>query len=180
MSDAERQSAMTALEESREKFANSVKGLSEKQWKFRAAEGKWSIADVAEHLALTEGGITSLVQQQLMQSPEVETVDTAWDQKMRPVLTDRSTKVQAPEPLRPSSNFATGDAAMDAFRGSRMKTISYVQNTKDDLRHHKAPHPFLGPLDGYQWLLLLSAHTERHTAQIEEVKTSAGYPASVK
>ena len=27
------------------------------------------------------------------------------------------------------------------------------------------------------WILLLSGHAARHTAQIEEVKTSAGYPA---
>ena len=32
-------------------------------------------------------------------------------------------------------------------------------------------------LDGYQWVLLISGHSARHTAQIEEVKTSAGYPA---
>jgi hypothetical protein len=31
-------------------------------------------------------------------------------------------------------------------------------------------------LDGYQWLLLLSAHTERHTAQIAEVKAHTGFP----
>lgn len=45
------------------------------------------------------------------------------------------------------------------------------------LRGHVIPHPFLGPWDGYQWILAAGAHGARHTAQIEEVKASAGFPA---
>jgi hypothetical protein len=32
-----------------------------------------------------------------------------------------------------------------------------------------APHPALGPLNGYQWFLFLAAHEGRHTAQIREI-----------
>ena len=46
-----------------------------------------------------------------------------------------------------------------------------------DLRGHAAPHPAFRMLDGYQWILLLSGHAARHTAQIEEVKRAPGYPA---
>ena len=35
----------------------------------------------------------------------------------------------------------------------------------------------IGEVDAYQATLFLSAHTERHTKQIKEVKTTAGYPA---
>jgi hypothetical protein len=38
------------------------------------------------------------------------------------------------------------------------------------------PHPALQTIDGYQWVLLLAAHSARHTAQIDEVKGAAGYP----
>jgi hypothetical protein len=31
-------------------------------------------------------------------------------------------------------------------------------------------------MDGVQGMLMLAAHTERHVAQIEEVKQSPGYP----
>jgi hypothetical protein len=31
-------------------------------------------------------------------------------------------------------------------------------------------------MDGYQWILLVAGHTERHVLQIEEVKREAGYP----
>jgi hypothetical protein len=33
-----------------------------------------------------------------------------------------------------------------------------------------------GPLDAYQWLLLISGHTERHLAQILEVKADPNFP----
>ena len=39
-----------------------------------------------------------------------------------------------------------------------------------------APHPEMGVMDGYQWLLLIAAHCERHTAQILEIKAMPGYP----
>jgi hypothetical protein len=51
-----------------------------------------------------------------------------------------------------------------------------MKATTDDLHGHGGPHPVFKMLDGYQWVLLLSGHSARHTAQIEEVKASAGYP----
>jgi hypothetical protein len=51
-----------------------------------------------------------------------------------------------------------------------------VRGSSDNLDHHFAPLGPLGDLDGYQWLLLLASHTDRHVAQMEEVKAQAGYP----
>ena len=42
---------------------------------------------------------------------------------------------------------------------------------------HFAPLGPLGDLDGYQWLLLLASHTDRHVAQMQEVKAQPGYPS---
>jgi hypothetical protein len=35
-----------------------------------------------------------------------------------------------------------------------------------------------GPLDGYDWILAVAAHTARHTQQILEVKADPGFPVS--
>lgn len=59
----------------------------------------------------------------------------------------------------------------------RGDTIRFAETTNANLRDHGAMHSILKrPLDCVQWLLVISAHTERHTQQIEEVKKSAGYP----
>jgi hypothetical protein len=31
-------------------------------------------------------------------------------------------------------------------------------------------------MDGYQWILLLSSHSQRHTAQLNEVKANPNFP----
>ena len=54
--------------------------------------------------------------------------------------------------------------------------MDYVRTTNDDLRDHFGPHPMLGTMDAYQWILLISAHSERHTKQIEEVKADPNFP----
>ena len=62
------------------------------------------------------------------------------------------------------------------FKESRDAHIEYVDKTQDDLRDHFSPHPAAGLLDAYQWILLMSAHTERHAAQINEVKGDPKFP----
>jgi len=54
--------------------------------------------------------------------------------------------------------------------------MDYIRTTNDDLCDHFYTHPAFGVLDGYQWLLLLSSHSARHTEQIEEVKADRNFP----
>jgi hypothetical protein len=79
--------------------------------------------------------------------------------------------------LKPTGQFSTPEAAVQKFQASRTKTFALAKS-RDDLREHVGPHPVLKEMDAYQWLLYLSGHTMRHTAQIEEVKADAGFPKS--
>jgi hypothetical protein len=92
------------------------------------------------------------------------------------MLLDRTSKFQAPEMLKPTSRWAIRDALVKDFVAAREKTAAYVKATTDDLHGHAGPHPVFKMLDGYQWVLLLSGHSARHTAQILEVKESPAYP----
>jgi hypothetical protein len=100
------------------------------------------------------------------------------DAKMLQIITSREQKVQAPPPLAPKTTFATPAAALDAFKSERMKTIRYVETTDAPMRDHFVDQLGAtgGPADAYQMLLLLAAHTDRHVAQINEVKAAPGYP----
>jgi hypothetical protein len=86
-------------------------------------------------------------------------------------------KVKAPAPLVPSGQFATPELAAAEFSKRRDATIDYADNTNDPLRSHAGEGPAGETNDPYQVLLLLAAHSGRHTAQILEVKASPGYPA---
>ena len=66
-------------------------------------------------------------------------------------------------------------AIVAAFRERRGKTIDYASKTKDDLRARVGDSP-IGPLDAYQWLLFIAGHSERHLAQLREVKADPKFP----
>ena len=178
LTQQERDSLLKHLQQTQQAFVASISGLSDAQWTFKAGPDRWSIAEVAEHIAVSETTILQLVTDQVMKGPAVPRNPTpVSDEQLLAGLLDRTSKFQAPEMLKPTNRWATRDALVKDFLAAREKTAAYVKTTTDDLRGHSAPHPVFKMLDGYQWVLLLSGHSARHTAQIEEVKASAGYPA---
>jgi hypothetical protein len=179
LTPAERAAALDSLQRTHNNFLQSIAGLSEKQWRFKPAPDRWSIAEVSEHIAVAESTIFGLVQTKFMTSPADPSKRAEVAGKDEMILTkvpDRSHKVQAPEFLKPTNRWATKAEVIQAFEEARRNTMDYVRTTNDDLRDHFGPHPMLGTLDAYQWILLISAHSERHTKQIEEVKADPNFP----
>jgi hypothetical protein len=93
------------------------------------------------------------------------------DQMILEKMPDRSPKAR-----RPTGRWATEAELAKAFEDSRKATMAYLQTTNDGLWDHFFDHPALGPLDGYQWLVLISGHSSRHIAQIGEVKADPNFP----
>lgn len=179
LTSTERSQAMSALHATRKLFLDSLAGVSETQWNWKPSPEVWSIAEVAEHVALSEDFLFQVVKKVLGSPPAGEEQRAATkgkDESMPKRMVDRSGKAQAPEMLKPSNRWKTRDELIAHFKESRDRNIAFVESTDEDMRAHVAPHPVFGPLDAYQWLLGLSAHSERHTLQLNEVKTLAGYP----
>ena len=177
----ERDRAIEYLKQTRKDFLSAVEGLSEAQWKFKAAPDRWSIAEVSEHIAVTEDTIWKLVSEKIMKAPATPEKAAEAKGKDEVILTkipDRSRKAQAPEQLRPTGRWATRAALVEDFETTRGGEITYLTETKEDLRNHFEDHPFLKTMDAYQWLIFNGAHCKRHTAQILEVKADPNYPKS--
>ena len=175
----DREAALKLFQTTHDNFIKSISGLSQKQWTFKPAPDRWSVAEVAEHITVSETTIMGLIQHPLMQSPaapEKREQVKGKDQLILQKVPDRSHKAQAPEMLRPTGRWATEAELTKAFEDARKTNMEYVRTTNDDLRDHFFDHPVFGPLDGYQWLLLLGTHSARHTAQIEEVKADPNFP----
>lgn len=174
----DRRKLLDHLKQSSREFLSSVKGLSPEQWNFKAGPDRWSIAECAEHIALSEGFLRELITGKVLATPA--TPDKAAerrlnDEKVIQQITDRSSKAKAPEPLTPNRKFSTPAAALAHFKESRKKTAALAKS-RPDLRNHALKNPLGHELDAHQWLLVLSGHTMRHTAQINEVKAAAGFP----
>jgi uncharacterized damage-inducible protein DinB len=179
LTQVERERAMSELHATRKQFLDSIAGLSDAQWNFKPSPGVWSVAEVAEHIAISEDMIFKAVTERVMKTPptpEKKPEVHGKDELVLEKAVDRSTKFQAPEMLRPTRRWPTEPVLTDHFKESRDRTIAYVENTQDNLRDHFLEHPAFKLLDGYQWMLLISAHSHRHTLQIEEVKANPNFP----
>jgi hypothetical protein len=179
----ERDLAMSYLHSSRKLLLDQLQGLTEAQLRFKSAPDKWSVMDVAEHVALSEEMLaTNLIRNQIMASPAAPEKRTAppnpaEDVKIATAYEDRSRKASAPEPLRASGKFANASEAVAFFKKHRDATIAWVETRPDGLRDRFLKGMEGRELDAYQWIFIVVGHTQRHVAQILEIKASAGFPA---
>ena len=176
LTEQDREKLLTNLDVTSGAFLKSVDGLTEAQWNFRAAEGRWTIAEVAEHIAASEKMTHEAMAGVMKEPASAETLkDARKDDMILMRVPDRSTKFKAPEPLVPTNRFGSPATAVETFRKERGEMMKLARNG-GDLRSFGAKHLALGNLDAYGYLLFQSAHVERHTKQIEEVKADPNYP----
>ncbi len=181
LSQADRDKAVAELEGSRQMFLDATKGLSAAQWNFKAGPDRWSIAECAEHIALSEDYIFGLVTTRIVKgpaTPEKHDAVKGKDEGIIKIMQDRSYKATAPEPIDPRKRPMPAEDSLKQFLASRAHTIDYMKTTQDDLRDHFFDHPVpaIGTLDAYQWIMLISGHSRRHTLQILEVKADPNFP----
>ena len=177
LNDTERAFLVDQLEQTKKDVLSSIAGLTPAQWTFKAGPDRWSVQQCAEHIVLAEGMIFD-GSQKILETPVVprpEKSNAEVDHKLVAGVTDRSHKATAPEPLVPTGKFATPEEAAKAFIEARDKSIAYAKSTDAGLRVHVGPGP-VGPMDAYQFLLLMASHSERHTLQIREVEADPNFP----
>ena len=174
---AEKDRALQYLETTKKGVLEATKGLSEAQWNFKPAPDRWSVAQVMEHIAAAEDFIRDgLLKEKVMTSPagdagrDIKKTDEA----VVMMVPDRSHKAQAPEPLVPSNRFGSPEGSIKHFVESRSATEDFLKSAAG-LRDHVMDSP-LGKLDGYEFVLFIAAHSERHTKQINEVKADPNFP----
>jgi hypothetical protein len=178
LTQAERKFAIGYFRQTRERLLKDLKGLTEAQLNYKPDSTRWSVAQCVEHIAISESLIWQWIQGTMQQpaTPEKRAEVKITTPAMINAVTDRSHKMQAPEFLQPDGKFSGEEAALAAFLSRRDSTIAYFDTTKAALKDHFITHPVFGTVDCYQGLLMLAAHSERHTRQLEEVMASPGFP----
>jgi len=164
------------IDGTRARLVAAVENLSGEQHTFRTAPGRWSVAELVEHLAIVEGNVVGLLQKLLGKSEEAgAAAATVPDLFADPVSIEefversRVAKYEAPERIRPTGlPLADSLARLRDSRAALHALRPRVERA--DGRALRFPHPAWGPLDLYQWLLFVGAHEDRHLAQIEALK----------
>lgn len=164
------------LNAAKENFLSSVAGLSEAQLKFKPAADRWSIAEIAEHIVLSETFLHEVVANMLKSPATPDKKSAVPDAAVLQNAADRTNRLQTRDSLVPTGRWGTLKQTLKEFDAARARTLALVKAQRSELRSHFAK---FGPLelDAHQWLLSLAGHSERHTAQINEVKAAKNFPA---
>jgi hypothetical protein len=171
----ERNFLLSALYASRKQVLDSIAGLSPEQLNYKAGPDRWSVAEIVEHLVLTEDVLRESARKALASPTPAVPPDGPTDQQIIDRYKDRGTRAEAPAVLRPGAKWKTEQELAREFGTRRDSTLAYVRTTSDPLRYHFSPQ---GGQSAYQMLLVLGAHADRHNEQIKEVKAAAGFPKS--
>jgi hypothetical protein len=149
---------------------------------FAPDSGRWSIADIVEHVALVELRTLDLIVNKLPLAPAPSdgkvTGDARFTRLDAVIPTRDQRRITAPEALVPKGTWPDPDAAMAAFLDARAQSLAAAAAVGEDTLAHVVPHRFLGEFDAEEWLYFTAVHLARHTAQVEEIKRLAGFPTA--
>jgi hypothetical protein len=178
LTQADKDKALQYLEATKKDVLDATAGLSPAQWNFKPAPDRWSIAECMEHIAAAEDFIRDNIVNGVMKAPPAPGRDVAAiDAAILENVPARKTKVQAPDPIKPTNRYGSPEGSIRHFVESRAITEEFLKTTPG-LRDHAADSPSGAKWDAYEFILLIAAHSERHTNQIKEVKADPNYPKS--
>lgn len=177
---AEIERTRTYIEQTRIGVIGATVGLSPRQWSFKPAPDRWSTAECLEHIVVVQELVSQIVQGDPTATPigDPGYVDTLILRE----FPNRLVKFKGPEAAMPTGMVAPQEALERLRKNCELHTR--LAESEPELRKRAYPAPPIKAatngqyemLDGFQWLLAVTAHTERHTKQILEVKADPNFP----
>jgi len=169
---------MTELEDSRAELSRTVSALTPAQRDAEPVGNEWSVAQILEHLCIVEDGGGRLMTKLMRLAQENGAYETDSSSVLHALdkfqLLDLNRRIEAPPQVIPSGTVTVAQA-MERLAAIRERLLTaMVQASGLALGTVTHPHPLFGPLDGYQWLLVISFHERRHIAQIHRQTAATG------
>jgi hypothetical protein len=159
----EKNELLTLLEESREKFLDSLDGIPLEQWAVPGVVGEWSIKDILSHLSRWEAELVKL----LWQAHEGQRPTTL---QITQTNVDKTNDLWFRE-----SHTRSLEHVLDDFHAVRNQTILRVEDFSDkDLTDPKR-YSWLAARPLWEWIASDSfEHETEHISQIIEWRKSLG------
>lgn len=161
------------VDDRRAELESAASRLPYDRWDERPREDSWSVAQVFDHLHLSESGIARLLMKRIVRAkeaglgPETSTESVMGALDFFPVVD--GPKRQAPDIVVPRADARAPDVH-DALRRSRADLHAAVREGDGlALGEVTATHPALGVINLYQWILFVGQHEARHTRQVEQI-----------
>jgi hypothetical protein len=153
-----------------EDFAAAAQRIPAAAWLVPRAEGKWSPAEIVEHLNTTY----AVVLDELAGGPGMK-IRTKWWQRLllyptirRRILTGRGFPpgARAPREVRPATVPADQRGAIAAFRELARKFDEAIADAVSGGRRVRITHAYFGRSSAMTGMLFAARHIEHHRAQL--------------
>lgn len=141
-----------------------LEGFSDEAFMRPPAPGKWSAADITEHLYISDRSAWYAMAKN-PRPAERHPLEKAGMLEERRQQTEA--KYEAPEPARPKGAFGSRREAIDAWYANRQKILSLAETENPEMLAGGFEHPKLGWMTRAEWLLFITWHTEHHLRQFE-------------
>lgn len=160
------------LDRTRADLLDSFEGATAPQLERKPGEGRWSVAEILDHLGIVEAGVAGMTDRLIARgrSEKIpkETSETSllgtFDAFSFPNTRD---PFPAPYFVEPRAD-PDPDQVRVNLRHSREDLLAALEAADGmDLSKLTYTHAILGRLDLYQWTMFIGQHEARHTAQIK-------------
>jgi hypothetical protein len=182
LTQAELERARLHLEQTKNGMLGAIRNISDAQWAFKPDTERWSVAEIVEHVITVLEIVQGPVREKLEASPAAAPL--ADYKKVDDIVIHQfpNRLAKIPSPRQPEGGLGLADAG-ERLVANYARLIEYLE-TAPDLREHSTEAMPLKiitngeyvSMDGYQWILAASAHTERHTKQVLETIAAPGFP----
>ena len=168
------QEVLNYLDQTRTELRAAVDSIPPPARNTKPAADQWSVAQILDHLAIAHTRVAALVSKSIAEAkangigPDTATSTVLTTIPIELIL-DRTQKVKAPEIIHPRSD-VDAETAWTDFEEARAKLrAAFLSGDGLALDQVIQPHPFLGPINMYQWAAFNGSHEARHALQIREI-----------
>lgn len=165
------------LDAQRARVLVAASSLPTDHWTVRPAPDRWSVSEVCWHLQRVEQGVAKLIGKRAGEARarghprELAETSVLGGLEGRGVA-DRGRRIQAPPQVSPTElpDAATVQQQLEESRVLLRSALAEADGLALGSIVH--PHPVLGDIDLYQWILFVGQHEERHLGQITETASA--------
>jgi hypothetical protein len=157
-----------SLEESFNRFIDSFNDFDHADVNRIPFPGSWTPAQVASHIILATDGVPD------GHTRAADRNAAALLPKIRPWWEDMSQKFQSPEPLQPDDKARNKHEILSELRRVKEKDLALVDHTELSAVCLDFELPSIGFLTRYEWLWFIEMHLNRHTFQLQNIRSKTG------
>ncbi|PWT99493.1 MAG: hypothetical protein C5B51_27090 [Terriglobia bacterium] len=182
LSQSELDRARLYLEQTKVLIGGALRNLSQAQWNYKPSPDRWSIAEIVEHVIFVQEQVLGPIREKLESAPVTPVRPDCKQVDDVIIYQIPSRLAKFPSPAQPSGGLGLAEA-LDRLPANYGRLAERLEKTPGLRERSIESRPLRAisngaydMMDGYQWILAVAAHTERHTKQVVELMADPGFP----